>query len=356
MNLEDIGYNSIIDTYVEDNGLDKSNIGRVIAVYKDRYLVRTDSHNLKSNITGNLQYSIDNQTELPVVGDWVHLRKFDNSMALITDVLPRHNFLERRAVGKRSDSQLIASNIDYGLIIEAITENFNLNRIERYITICNSANVSPVLLLTKTDLIKDLELEAIIDSTKHRIASVPLFAISNVTKVGINGFKSSLIKGRTYCLLGLSGVGKSTLINNLMSKKVLKTSAISESTKKGVHTTSHRQLFLINGGSIFIDNPGMREVGVTDATNSLEVTFDKISNLAESCHFNDCTHTHEKDCAVLIAIEKSELEQAAYENYLKMKKEQFHYQATLAEKKKRDKTFGKMIKTVMKNKKSEKFV
>jgi ribosome biogenesis GTPase len=236
MNLEDIGYNSRIDTYVEDNGLNKSNIGRVVAVYKDCYLIRTDSADLRSNITGNLQYSIDNPTELPVVGDWVHLHKFDDSIALIAEVLPRHNFLERRAVGKRSDIQLIASNVDYGLIIEAITESFNFNRIERYITICNSANVTPLLLLTKTDLIKDTELETIIDSTEHRLANVPLFAISNVTKAGINGFKSSLIKSRTYCLLGLSGAGKSTLINNLMSKKVMKTSTISDSTKKGVHT------------------------------------------------------------------------------------------------------------------------
>ncbi|MEE8341706.1 MAG: ribosome small subunit-dependent GTPase A, partial [Candidatus Neomarinimicrobiota bacterium] len=337
------------------NGLNKSNIGRVVAVYKDHYLVRTDSVHLRSNITGNLQYSIDNPTELPVVGDWVHLHKFDDSIALISEVLPRHNFLERRAVGKRSDSQIIASNIDYGLIIEAVTDNFNLNRIERYITICNSANVSPVLLLTKTDLIKDLGLETIIDSTKQRLASIPLFAISNVTKAGINGFKASLVKGRTYCLLGLSGVGKSTLINNLMPKKVMKTNAISDSTKKGVHTTSHRQLFLINGGSLLIDNPGMREIGVANSTNSIELTFDKISKLTENCHFNNCTHTHEKDCAVLMAIEKNELEQAAYENYLKMKKEQFHFQATLAEKRKRDKAFGKMIKNVMKNKKSEKF-
>lgn len=353
MNLDDIGYNSTIDAYVQDNGLDKSNIGRVVAVFKDRYLVRTDSDNVKANITGNLQYSIENQTELPVVGDWVQLHKFDDSMALITKVLPRNNFLERQTVGKRSDIQVIAANIDYGLIIEAITENFNLNRIERYITICNSAYVSPILLLTKTDLIKDIELETIIAFTKHRIANVPLFAISNVTKAGINGFKSSLVRGRTYCLLGLSGVGKSTLINNLIAKKVMKTNPISESTKKGVHTTSHRQLFLITGGSILIDNPGMREVGITDDTNSVELTFDKISKLAENCHFNDCTHTHEKDCAVLKAIEENELEQAAYENYLKMKKELFHFQATLAEKRKRNKTFGKMIKNVMKNKKSE---
>lgn len=349
MNLNDIGYNSIVNKYVEDIGLDKSNIGRVVVVFKDRYIIRTDSKELKANVTGNFQYSIEYKSELPVIGDWVHLHKYDNNTALITQVLSRNNYLERRAVGKSSNKQIIAANIDFGFIVEAITENFNLNRIERYLSICNSANVKPVILLTKIDLSSEYHLKKIMNMVGKRLDKVPLFAISNLTNAGIDDFKTSLIKGKTYCLLGLSGVGKSTLINNLIAKKVMKTNTISDSTKKGVHTTSHRQLFLLSNGSIIIDNPGMREVGITESTDGIEITFDIIFDLAEGCKFSDCTHTHEKDCAVLTAVDKGTLDKATYNNFIKMKREQFHFQATLLEKRRKDKIFGKMVKNLKKN-------
>lgn len=354
MNLKDIGYNGIVNKYVEDIGLDKSNIGRVVVVFKDRYIIRTDSEELKANVTGNFKYSIENKSELPVIGDWVHLHKSDYNTALITQVLPRNNYLERRAVGKGSNKQVIAANIDFGFIVEAITENFNLNRVERYLAICNSANVNPIILLTKIDLISAHHLKRTMKTISKRFDKVSIFAISNVTNAGIDKFKVSLLKGKTYCLLGLSGVGKSTIINTLAKKNMIKTKAISKSTSKGVHTTSHRELFLLNNGSIIIDNPGMREVGITDSTGGLEITFDIIFELAEGCKFSDCTHTHEKDCAVLTAVEKETLDKATYDNYVKMKKEQFHFQATLLEKRRKDKTFGKMVKKFKKNKNSEK--
>ncbi len=354
MNLEDIGYNSTINNYVEDNGLDKSSIGRVVAVYRDIYHVRTASVELKATITGNLQNSISEKSELPIVGDWVYLNKYDDDNAFITQVFPRNNFIERRSKGKSINKQAIAANIDFGFIVEAITENFNINRIERYLAICNSANVKPIILLTKTDLVTKSILKNTINEIKKRIDNVPIFDISNLTNTGIDELKTTLIKGKTYCLLGLSGVGKSTLLNILAEKIVMKTSAISQSTNKGVHTTTHRQLFILNNGSIIIDNPGMREVGITDSTVGVEITFEKIYELAENCRFSDCTHTHEKDCAVLIAVEKGNLDKDVYNNFIKMKKEQSRLLTTLVAKRKQDKAFGKMIKNVMKNKKVEK--
>ena len=354
MNLEDIGYNNTINTYVEDNGLDKSSIGRVVAVFRDIYHVRTVSDELKTTITGNLQNLIDEKSELPIVGDWVCLNKYDDKNAFITQVIPRNNFIERRSIGKSVNKQVIAANIDFGFIVEAITENFNINRIERYLAICNSANVKPIILLTKIDLITNRELMNTINDVNKRIENVPIFAISNLTNTGIDELKATLIKGKTYCLLGLSGVGKSTLLNILAEKIVMKTSAISQRTNKGVHTTTHRELFLLNNGSIIIDNPGMREVGITDSTSGVEITFDKIFELAQDCHFSDCTHIHEKGCAVLIAVEEGSLDNAIYDNYIKMKKEQSHLQTTLIAKRKQDKAFGKMIKSVMKDKKNKK--
>lgn len=354
MNLENIGYNSAVKKHIEEKGLERSNIGRVVVVFKDRYIVRTDSAELKANITGNFQYSLESKSEMPVVGDWVHLHISDNNIALITQVLPRNNFIERRAIGKRANKQIIAANIDFGLIVEAVTENFKLNRLERYLAICNSANVKPIILLTKIDLITERDLKKIVNAADQRIDNIPLFAISNLTNAGINEFKSSLLKGKTYCLLGLSGVGKSTLLNILAAKNIMKTKSISQSTMKGVHATSHRQLFLLNNGSIIIDNPGMREVGVTDSITGIEITFEKIYELAANCHFSDCTHTHEKNCAVLNAVEKGELDHATYNNYIKMEKEQFHFKATLVEKRRQDKAFGKRYKSIIKKKKNEK--
>jgi len=354
MNLEDIGYNETINKIILREGLDKSTIGRVIAVFRDMYLVKTDSSELKATNTGNLQNSVDDKSELPIVGDWVCLNKYADNNAFITQVIPRINFIERRSIGKAVNKQVIAANIDFGFIVEAITENFNVNRIERYLAICNSANVKPIILLTKIDLITNRELMNTINDINKRIENVPIFAISNLTNTGLDELKAALIKGKTYCLLGLSGVGKSTLLNILAEKIVMKTSAISQKTSKGVHTTTHRELFLLNNGSIIIDNPGMREAGITDSDDGIEITFDMIYELAEGCKFSDCTHTHEKSCAVLTAVDNGTLDKTSYNNFIKMKKEQTHFQTSLVEKRRQDKAFGKMIKNVMKNKKLEK--
>ena len=353
MNLEDIGYNNIINKSVLDSGLDKSTIGRVIAVFRDMYLVKTDSDELKTTITGNLQNTIEEKSELPIIGDWVCFNKYDDKNAFIIQILPRNNFIERRSIGKVTNKQAIAANIDFGFIVEAATENFNINRIERYLSICNSANVNPIILLTKIDLISEKELVKIINDLQKRIDSVPLFPINNIKNIGIEELKSSLIKGKTYCLLGLSGVGKSTLLNILADKNVMKTREISRRTNKGLHTTSHREMFFLKSGVIIIDNPGMREVGITDSTGGIEITFEKIYELAEKCRFSDCTHTHEGGCAVLAAVEEEQIDKTTYDNYIKMMKEQSRFHTSLVEKRRKDKTFGKMIKSVMKNKKLE---
>jgi len=156
-------------------------------------------------------------------------------------------------------------------------------------------------------------------------------------------------------MLGSSGVGKSTLTNNLSGKTVMKTDAISLNTKKGRHVTSHRELIVLEDGGILIDNPGMREVGIADSSGGLETTFEQMIGLSENCRFKDCTHTGELGCAVLMAVENGKIDVKAYENYLKMRKEQVHFEATTAEKRSRDKQFGKMMKNYKKDMNKNKF-
>jgi ribosome biogenesis GTPase len=184
---------------------------------------------------------------------------------------------------------------------------------------------------------------------------VPLITISNETLIGIDRLKESIIKGKTYCLLGSSGVGKSTLLNNLSGKQFMKTNTISTSTNKGRHVTSHRELLILENGGILIDNPGMREVGIVDSADGLEITFETIVKLSKECKFKDCTHTTEIDCAVISSVESREIDKSSYENYLKMEREKDHYESTIAERRKKDKDFGKMVKNYIKNKNQNKY-
>jgi len=350
MNLTEFGYNNTYDSYLDQYGYDKSNIGRISAVHRNRFKVLTDKSEISATLTGNFVYSVNSQTELPTVGDWVYLNIFDDGQALVTDLLPRQNYLERRAAGAESESQLIAANIDYGFIVEAVGEHFKLNRIERYLAICKSSNIEPIIIITKTDLSNDDELKTISEKIKERLDQIQFNFISNINGSGIDELALLINPGKTYCLLGISGVGKSTLINNLLGKNVLKTTELSESTNKGVHTTTHRELFVLENGGIIIDNPGMREIGLTDAANNIDSIFGQISEISKTCRFSNCTHTHEKGCAILEAIETEIIDQAQFDNYQKMKREQFHYSASVAEKRTKDKQFGKMVKSVKKSK------
>ncbi len=210
--------------------------------------------------------------------------------------------------------------------------------------------MKPIIILNKIDLISETELTNLIATVQERIKQIQVIAISNESQKGIERLKDSLEKSKTYCLLGSSGVGKSTLLNNLVGKQMMKTNTISAVTNKGRHVTSHRELIVIENGGIIIDNPGMREVGITDSTDGLETTFDTIVEQSKHCKFKDCTHTTEIYCAVIAAVENGEVDKSSYENYLKMEREKEHFESTVAEKRKKDKDFGKMIKHFKKTK------
>jgi ribosome biogenesis GTPase len=354
MTLEDLGYNATFESYRNGEGLCSFDVGRVIAEHKERYIVSTDKDEFEAEVIGKLIFTAKSRFDFPTVGDWIAFSKHDRNKALIHTIFPRMTFIAREEVGKFGEKQIIAANIDFALIVQAVDRDFNINRLERYLSISYSANVDPIIVLSKIDLIDEIILGELTSRIKKRIQTVPIITISNETQDGYQNLHTYLQKGKTFCLIGSSGVGKSTLINNLVGKTQMKTSKISLSTKKGKHVTSHRELFVLDNGGILIDNPGMREVGIADTTNGLENVFDEISLLSSQCKFTDCTHTHEKGCAVLVALEKGGIDKSSYENYLKMKKEKIRFQLSITEKRKKDKEFGKMIKEFKKGKKDGK--
>jgi len=349
MTLDDLGYNSQLEEFRKELDLESFDLGRVTSEHKDRYTVKNESGEFEAEVIGNLRYTAEKQSDFPSVGDWVAISEYDENKALIHAVLPRKNSIEREAVGRQGETQVIATNIDTAFIVQAADRDFNINRLERYLTICRKSLIRPIIVLSKIDLANDLQPDDFVELIRSRIENIPVMAVSNQTLSGIQELKGMIEKGKTYCFLGSSGVGKSTLINNLSGGTILKTGMISESTNKGRHITSRRELIVLEGGGILIDNPGMREVGIADAAGGLEDTFDYILKRSTGCRFKDCTHVHESGCAILEAVQAGEIDMDSYENYLKLEREKAHFESSITEKRRKDKDFGKMIKNVKKD-------
>ncbi len=348
MKLEDFGYNEEIEKIRIENNCKDFEIGRVIAEHRERYMVKSEKGEIEAEITGNLRFSAEGHEDFPTVGDWVALTIYGDDFSIIHKVLPRFSLISRRASGEFGQKQIIAANVDFALLIQAIDGDFNINRLERYLTICYSSKVNPIIVLTKIDLLNGQTVDDIIESIKKRITNAPVIALSNKNKEGYDAIENIIVKGKTYCMLGSSGVGKSTLLNNLLGREKMKTESISKSTSKGRHTTTHRELIVLDNGGIIIDNPGIREVGIVDSNGGLENTFDKIFALSLNCRYRDCTHTNEIGCSVLEAVEKGEIDNDSYISYMKIKREKEFFESSVAERRKKDKDFGKMLKNYKK--------
>ena len=349
MNLLDLGFNNDLTAYLRDNQLSNFSIGRVTQEHRERYIVSDGENEYEAEITGNLRFSATSRADFPAVGDWVTMTIYDSDQAIIHKILPRKSVLERQAVGKFGEIQIISANIDVAFIIQAINNNFSINRLERYLTICYSANIEPVLVISKIDLSTEKEIRDAISNLEKRDKKVKYILLSNITLKGLDQILNFIQTGRTYCVVGSSGVGKSTLINNLLKKNILKTGQISHSTNKGRHVTDHRELFVLENGGIIIDTPGMRELGMIDNSEGIKTTFQEIFDISFKCKFPDCNHINETGCAVIEALNNGTIDRESYDNYQKIHKEQERFQTTLAEKRKKDKVFGKMIKNYNKN-------
>ncbi len=349
MNINDLGFTADLTAYLEENNLSDFSVGRVTQEHRERYVVSDGYMEYEAEITGNLRFSASSRADFPAVGDWVTMTVYDSDQAIIHEILPRKSILERLAVGKPGETQIISTNIDAAFIVQAINNNFSINRLERYLTICYSANIEPVLVISKIDLSTEEEVLDAIGSLEKRDGRIKYILLSNMTLQGLDQVLDFIQKGKTYCVIGSSGVGKSTLINNLLKKNILKTGQISLSTNKGRHVTDHRELFVLENGGIIIDTPGMKELGIADSANGLEITFDLIVSHSQNCRFKDCTHTNEAGCNVIAAVNNGEIDKDSYDNYIKLQREKAHYESTIAEKRKKDKAFGKLIKNYYKD-------
>jgi ribosome biogenesis GTPase len=349
MTITDLGYTNDIETFLRDNNLLDFSIGRVTQEHRERYIVSTGDNEYEAEITGNLRFSSSSRSDFPAVGDWVAMKIYDSDLAIIHKILPRKSILERQAVGKYGEKQIISANIDVALIVQSIDNNFSINRLERYISICHSSEIEPVLVISKIDLTTDSFIKDAISTLRTRDKRIKHLLLSNVTKQGLDQILDYLQKGKTYCVVGSSGVGKSTLINNLLKKNILKTGQISSITNKGRHITDHRELFVLENGGIIIDTPGMRELGIIDNIEGIKTTFQDIYDLSLKCRFPDCKHINEKGCAVLEALDKGIIDINSLDNFQKLQREQQRFRTTVAEKHKRERIFGRMVKNYKKD-------
>ncbi|WP_205747310.1 ribosome small subunit-dependent GTPase A [Desulfopila sp. IMCC35006] len=349
--LESIGYGEWCRTQVDTEKTATHEVARVISVHKDSYVVTKGHGDVFAELSGNLFYMANSSSDLPTTGDWIYADFYDNdSHAIIHGIIPRKTLLKRKTAGKLIDFQLIAANIDVAFIIQSVDCNLNLRRLERYLVMVNESKITPIILLSKCDLVSQDKVEKIKNDVLRLSPQTTVLAFSNLSGENINTIKRSLQRGHTYCLLGSSGVGKTTLLNRIVGSEQYETQTVSKKEGKGRHTTTSRELIQLENGALLIDTPGMRELGNMSVDIGIDETFSEIVELAQHCRFGNCSHTSEKGCAILTAIEEGELAEQRYRNYIKMKNESAFYEMSYSQKRMKDKAFGKLIKSVKKSK------
>lgn len=347
--LQHLGWDEWFAAQAREKSLAEHRVARVVAVDREQLLVLDETGEFRARLAGRFLFMTEQSADFPCVGDWVCVRHDSaDRFGIIHDVLPRRSFLRRKAAGDTIEHQMIAANIDVALIVQSCQFDFNVNRLERYLVMVRNGRVAPVVLLTKTDLVTPETLQQLRDDIGNAGITAAVIPLSNVTGEGVETVRDMLQPGKTYCLLGSSGVGKSTLINRLLGRHKLETSAVS-GTGEGRHTTVRRELVLLDNGAMLIDNPGMREFGILGADDGLGDSFADIHALAAHCKYADCSHANEPGCAVLQAVADGSLPRGHYRNFLKLRSEAEFHDLSYMEKRQKDKDFGRFLKSAKKD-------
>jgi ribosome biogenesis GTPase len=317
--LSKMGWTSSLQTHMNDFYGGNRLPARVVGVNKNSFCVSQGETEFLATVSGRLTRQADCQ--YPVVGDWVII-----SDTVIYAVLPRKNALSRGASGSRGKQkplprreQVIAANLDAVFIVCGLDRDFNIRRIERYVTLVYNCGLNPVIILTKADLHPDPG--KFISEVEPVSIGVPVHMVSAKDSIGLVQLEKYLSPGQTITMIGSSGSGKSTLVNRLYGKTVQATGPVSESVGKGKHTTTSRDLIMMPQGGLVIDNPGIREIAFWDCDGGIGLTFPEIENLASECRFSDCSHMHEPGCRVIKAVTEGEIVQERLESFHKMKRE-----------------------------------